>query len=263
MPTTSSSPLHEHKPLMMAWVATVLTIVVFGGILLLMLTSRSSFSAGSATSNAGVPNGLSSTGQGRASDTPDLAEVTLGIEARSASPSAAADEETKKAAAIVEAAVRAGVKTEDVQTVTVSLNPEYDFGEGSAPTVTGYVASNAVRVTVRSVDQVGAIIDGALKAGATNVQGVFYSFSPEKLRKLEDQARQDAMQDALRRATVLSQFSNVRLGKPLSVSESLDAPTEPPLPFDVVALGQGGGPQALQPGSLEVVSHVDVTYEIL
>jgi len=261
MPNLTEHP--EHKPLVMAWIATVLTIVVFGGILLLVLTGRSA--SAPVTSNADTSfTGLASSGEGRATGTPDLAEVTLSVESRAATPNEAANQNAAKATAIVESAKGSGVKPEDVQTLSVSLNPEFSYSDDGAPKVEGYVASNSVRVTVRTIDAVGEVIDAAVTAGASTVQGVFFSFTPETQRKLEDEARKEAVQDAQRRATVLAQLSNVRLGKPNSITESLTTPSEPPIYFaQAEDIGFGGGPTTpVEAGTLEIVTRVDVTYEI-
>lgn len=260
---TPSSEHPEHKPLVMAWIATVLTVVVFGGILLLVLTGRTA-STPVTTNGDQSFTGLASSGEGRATGTPDLAEVTLGVESRAATPNEAAAQNAAKAAAIVTSTRDSGVKPEDVQTLSVSLNPEYSFSDDGAPKVEGYIASNTVRVTVRSVDAIGKVIDAAVTAGASTVQGVFFSFTPETLRKLEDEARKQAVQDAQRRATVLAQNSNVRLGKPSSISESLTSPSQPPIYFaQAEDVGFGGGPTTpVESGTLEVVIRVDVTYEI-
>lgn len=264
MTSTSQGP--EQRPLLLAWVATVLTIVIFGGILLLMLTSRSPAAVG----GSGAPNntaGLSSAGEGRTTAAPDLAQVTLGVQSEAAAPADAATDSAKKSTAIVMAIKVAGVKEADIQTTSVNLSPQLSFKDNGISTVQGYLASETLQVTVRSIDQVAGIISDSLKAGATDVQGVFYTFTPETLRKLEDTARQSAVQDAQRRATVLAQLSNVRLGKPITVSESLQSPSQPPPIFASANTPLAGGgtvdQSALQPGSLEVVSHVEVKYEIL
>ena len=69
-------------------------------------------------------------------------------------------------AAILAAVTGAGVARRDVRTTLLSVQPRYDYRDGKAPALTGYDLANVVEVTVRDLGALGAVIDGALTAGA-------------------------------------------------------------------------------------------------
>ena len=82
--------------------------------------------------------------------------------------------EASQLATDVIAAVRdQGVAQEDIQTTDYSIYPEYDYS-GQRERIVGYRVTNMLQVTVRDIDQSGAVIDAATAAGgdASQVGGV-------------------------------------------------------------------------------------------
>jgi uncharacterized protein YggE len=74
-----------------------------------------------------------------------------------------------------------------------------------------------LRVTVRDVEMVGAVLDAAVDAGANQVHGV--TFTVEDESTWQGQAREKAMADARARANELASLADVGLGEVVSVSE--------------------------------------------
>jgi uncharacterized protein YggE len=245
-----------------AWLTVAFLGLVFAIAVVSVAGNRSGGSA-SAPTGEKLFEGLTSSGEGRASAAPDQAEVTVGVETRAAKANDAAAQNNDKASKIIAAVKQAGVRDEDVQTTNVSLFPEFNFDESGPGSVSGYVANLTVTITTKDVTKIGEVVDGALAAGATNVQGINFSFTPETRQRLEDEARKEASQDALRRATELAQLNRIDLGKALSVSESLTPVFPSPVFFSAADIETGGGSATpVEPGQLEVVMGVTVTYEI-
>jgi uncharacterized protein YggE len=153
-----------------------------------------------------------------------------------------------------------GVADKDVQTRQFSIEPEYQYPDGKQELI-GFRVTNIVEVKVRDLDRVGEVIDDVAAAGGEVVQVQSLSFTIEKPEELRAQARKDAMADARTRAEDLAELAGVKLGKPISVSESASAP---PTPFSEKATMGVGGQEAtpIQPGELEVSVTVDVLYAI-
>src|SRR5439155_204294 len=67
-------------------------------------------------------------------------------------------------------------------TMRYSIEPRYETsrpGETREPRITGYIARNDVRVSDAPIDQVGAMIDAAVAAGANRVGGLQFSFAKQ------------------------------------------------------------------------------------
>lgn len=251
------------KNSLVAWIATAVMAVAFSTAVVLVAWTRPGGGISTGTGQV-TPEGLSSTGEGRVSATPDQAEVTLGVEARNADAAKASDESNVKANAIIEAIKGLGVRDAEIQTVNVGVFPEYNFSPtGGTSEVTGYIATNNVVVKTKTVGKVSDMVDVAVEAGANLVQGVNFSFTDETKRELEDQARRAALEDARTKAEVTAQVSNVQLGKVISINET-SSPVYPM--FAEAGLGAGGGDVAkstpVEPGTSEIFISVIVTYEI-
>lgn len=76
-----------------------------------------------------------------------------------------------------------GVAAPQIRTSGYRVNPEYAEPErGKAPRVTGYRATNTIQVEVRSIENIGKVIDAALGAGATNI-GPWGCMPPTRMRR--------------------------------------------------------------------------------
>lgn len=99
--------------------------------------------------------------------------------------------------------------------------PPADLAPAAPPPPTHvYQVSNTVMVVIRNLDQVGAVLDAAVGAGANNVWGV--SFGLDETDPLEARAREKAIADARARAEALARLQGVSLGRVVSISEVVE-----------------------------------------
>jgi uncharacterized protein YggE len=209
----------------------------------------------------GEPTGITVMADGKASAEPDLAMINIGVENREAEAQEAARENNDRMTAVMAALQEMGVPKEDVQTVNYSIQAEIDW-ENEEHRVIGYVVNNSVLVKLRDMDAVGDVIDAVTEAGANNVYGIQFTF--DDASALREQARADAMANALKKAEALAQLAGVGLGKPRYISESF-VETSPYYLEQMYAsqAGMGGGDGApVSPGQREVFVQVQVTYDI-
>jgi hypothetical protein len=128
--------------------------------------------------------------------------------------------------------------------------------------VTGvlYVVDNTVYVTLRNLDQVGDVLDAAVKAGSNSINGI--QFDAEDRSKALSEARKAAVADARTQASELAEAAGVELG--LIQNMSVYGST-PPMPI-YEAKGIGGAGMAasvpVQAGQLVVSVDVNIVYEI-
>src|SRR3954471_13288167 len=110
-------------------------------------------------------------GTGRVAVDPDVADLRLGVAISRPTVGAARTAAAEAMTAILTAVTDAGVARRDVRTSVLSVQPRYDYRDGKAPTLTGYDLANVVEVTVRDLATLGAVVDGALAAGAPPPRG--------------------------------------------------------------------------------------------
>jgi uncharacterized protein len=167
-------------------------------------------------------------GEGSVAVTPDYAQVESGVTTRANSVKAATDANSKLMAAITAALLDAGIVQSDVQTSRFSVQPVYAPQEPrTEPKLAGYSVSNQVRVKIRKIDTVGAILDRLVTAGVTNVGNIAFLVADPS--KALDQAREAAIADARRKAQVYAQASGLQLGRVIWITE--DPGFAPPLPM--------------------------------
>lgn len=240
--------------------AAVLGIVVLGPSLAHTPRAAAQVITTGGSDSATGPGGITVEGQGIVTATPDEATLSLGVQTQASTAVAAQTAASAAMNKVIAAVKSAGVASPDLATQWVSLQPQIDYGptgNGSGK-VTGYQASQSLQVTVRHIDQTGAILDAGVEAGANVVGGV--SFSLADPSSATTQARTAAMTDAKQRAQTLAQAAGETLGAPLSISE-VSAPS--PIPVAAPAPAAGAASTPVQVGTTQVEVDVQVTYAIV
>lgn len=160
------------------------------------------------------PSVISTSATGEARYVPDRATISMGVQTRAVTAAKASADNAVKQRAVIDAIKAQGIAAEQISTVNYNLNAEQAYNPQAgdrAPKVTGYVATNTVRVEVKKVDQVGVLIDAAIAKGANEVSSLdFHSSAPDSLRRV---ALADAYKQALADATVLAQASGGQLAE--------------------------------------------------
>lgn len=199
-------------------------------------------------------------GTGTALVAPDMATITLGVTNQNAEASAAMQATSDAVAQILARLDEMGVEARDAQTRDLSLSPIWSNVQGADPgqrEITGYVASNRVFVRVRTLEDLGPIMDAVIGDGANDFGGL--SFSIQDPKPLEAEARADAVADAAAKAAQLAQAAGVTLGPVLSIIDQAGG-VRPVAQFREMAMADSGVPVA--GGEVGVTVNVSMVYEI-
>jgi len=198
-------------------------------------------------------------GLGRVAVVPDAADVRLGVSVTRPTVSEARAAAAEVAGRILDAIIAAGVARADVRTVSLHVQPEYEYVE-RAQRLRGQSVSHQYLVTVRALDALGPVIDDALAAGATTLDGVvFRSLDPSKA---EVAARVAAVRDAREKAEALAGEAGVALGEVVGIAEAPGAPGPRPMVARAAVMAADAPPTPVEAGTAEVVAAVAVTFAI-
>ncbi len=198
-------------------------------------------------------------GTGRVAVDPDIAELRLGVAIARPTVDGARAAAAEAMAAILAAVTAAGVATRDVRTTLLSVQPRYDYSDGKAPTLTGYDLANVVDVTVRDLATLGAVVDGALTAGATSLDGL--TFRVDDPSEPERTARTAAVAEARARADDLAAAAGVSISGVADIVEGGRPPGGPqPKAARAMLAVDAGTP--VQAGTTEIAVTVTVTFKI-
>lgn len=168
------------------------------------------------------PPGVLSTGEGTVKVRPDLAVVSIGVTVQALTAAEAQSQVAERIAKILERAKQLGIAAKDIANAGWRVEPQYAYGEGRAPRLTGFQATQQLSLNVRQVDGVGKVLDALVADGATNAS---VRFTLEDPKQAQAEARRLAVEDARAKADAMARAAGVRLGKAVSLSEvSLGGP---------------------------------------
>jgi uncharacterized protein YggE len=203
------------------------------------------------------PRQVTVVGSGQVQGVPDTLTADVGIEFTAPDVAVAMNQTNDRQQAVINALAGAGLDRKDISTTTVTLQPQYSNGEPAI--ITGYRATNAIRVKIHPTDAASRMLAVIVSTGgdATRISSVSYSIADDS--QLIKDARARAFNDAKARADQYAQLSGLRLGRVISISEVSGAQPAgggPPAP------PRGASAVPLEPGQQTVSFSVTAVWEL-
>jgi len=210
--------------------------------------------------------GIWVTGKGEVSVTPDVAILSLGVEAQETTVAEAQRQAASAMTAITTELDNFGIPEKDIQTQHFSITPVRRWSEKEGEEILiGYRVTNTITVKVRKVDEAGALIDAVTRAGGDLIRINSISFTVDDPSPYYQEAREKAMADAEAKARQLAQLAGVKLGKPTYINES-GGVVSPPTPYRAESMmpvpAPAAPPTPISPGETEIRLTVQVVYSI-
>lgn len=207
---------------------------------------------------------ISVSADSRVSALPDVAFSTFGITVeRQNTAKGAIDGVRKNMTAIIAAVKNAGVEEKDIATENFWLSPSYDYADGRQ-ILQGYSAGQSLRVKVRNLENVGAVLTAATNAGANQAGDVTFSF--DNTDELQAKARTMAIAEAKQKAVQLAASLGVSLGKLQGFSEGYSGSPQPPMLMRDMAMMKtemaDQAPMPVPSGEQDITAQVTLTYEL-
>jgi uncharacterized protein YggE len=195
------------------------------------------------------------TGEGTIAAVPDSAVIRLGVSSQGKTARAASDANAKEMTVVLAAIKESGVADRDIQTTSLSLQPQYDPNKAGAPRLIGFQATNQVTIKIRDIGQLPAVLDRAIAAGANEMSGIEFVVSEQA--KLLDKARIEAIADARRKAELYASAAGMKVGRVMAISE--EGPTQTPRAYQTM---RAGAATPIAPGEQMLRAVVTVSYEL-
>jgi uncharacterized protein len=170
---------------------------------------------------------LTASGRGIVSIPTTLSQVRLAIEVQAKTPTNAQQEAAKRSTRVVE--YLKTQRVEKLQTTGINLNPTYTYPPNVTPQLTGYTATNSISFRV-TTDRAGAILDAAVKSGATRIDGVSFVAADSAIASAQIQALKQATQDAQRQADAVLETLNLKRTEVIRIQINSTS-TPSPLPM--------------------------------
>ncbi|EKQ69042.1 hypothetical protein OsccyDRAFT_1649 [Leptolyngbyaceae cyanobacterium JSC-12] len=157
-----------------------------------------------------------------------LVQVRLGVEAQGKTANEVQQEVARRSNSVVSLLRSRNVTR--LETTGINLNPTYRYENGNQ-TLTGYSASNIVSFRVET-QKAGDILDNAVKAGASRIDGVSFVAPESAIASAQKVALREATQDAQAQADAV--LSALGLTRREIISIRIDGAHMPaPRPFNI------------------------------
>src|SRR5512137_1611557 len=152
-------------------------------------------SAANATADEVLLRLVSVAGSGEVKAQPDMAYVTLGVEARKPSLAAARSEVNAAVERILALTRELKIEPKFVDSTRLQVQPDYRWDEkASKQELLGYVVSRQIEVEVRDLERLGTLLEKAVSAGVNQLGEARLDSSRRK--ELEREALTKAVEDA-------------------------------------------------------------------
>jgi len=211
------------------------------------------------------PRTVSVSGSGEVLAEPDVAYLTLGVEARRPALADARAEVSMAIDRLLKLTRDLNIDPKRVNATRLQVQPEYNWNPKDRKRVPiGYLVSRQVQVELRDLDQLGALLERAVDAGANQVSGPV--LDSVRRKELERQAMGKAVEDARMNAEALAKAAGVRLGGVRTLNGSSSGPPLPmyragPAMMDAAAAPPPEATYA--PGEMKFSAAVNAEYDLV
>jgi uncharacterized protein YggE len=209
------------------------------------------------------PRTVTTAGMAEVSAEPDIARVTLGVEARKPSLEAARADVATAVDRVLALTRELKIDPKYVNATRVQVQPEYRWNEDDRERVLlGYVVSRQVDVELRDLDKLGTLLERAVDAGVNQVGDPVLDSSRRK--ELEREAMAEAVDDARLNAEALARAAGARLGAPRTLSAAQIAPPIPMFRAELaVADAKAAQGAPYQAGEMKFSASVQAEYDLV
>jgi hypothetical protein len=189
---------------------------------------------------------------------PDLAAISTGVVSEAETAREALSRNTAAMRKVIDGLKAAGIEPKDIRTVAFNVSPRYEhYKDGRAPRITGYQVGNMVRITAREIGRLGEVLDQLVTLGANQIGGIELRVS--RAEELKDEARRQAMANALRRAKLYAASVGADVGQALTISEEISGLGPRPVPTARAQLAEAA---PIEPGSQLLEARVHVVFAL-
>jgi uncharacterized protein YggE len=211
------------------------------------------------------PRTVTVSGTGEVAAEPDLARLTLGVEARRPTLAEARTEVAATVDRVLKLTREMRIDPKLVNATRVQVQPEYNWNpKDRKQTLLGYFVSRQVQVELRDLEQLGPLLERAVDLGVNQVGDPMLDSTRRK--DLEREAMSRAVQDARLNAETLARAAGAKLGSVRSLNGGTSGP---PMPMyrarAAMAESAAAAPPdaTYQPGEMKFTANVNAEYDLV
>lgn len=213
---------------------------------------------------------IATTGTGSVTVEPDMAQFSVGMEARNEELKPAQDEVTNEANAITAMLTEAGIEDKDIVTSSYQVTPENKYDRnGNFVSIEAYVVRMTISIKVRDLEQVGTLLDQTVTLGADYVSNIQFQVSnPDPYIQ---EARKAAIADAKMKAedyafgsdsTLTGLLSLWETSSPMPMAQDSGYDSAMPAADAEMRVAEESNPVQVSSGSTTITVRIETTWTV-
>lgn len=204
-------------------------------------------------------------GSGKVTAIPDIATITIGIDSKGENVTEVQSQNSEQHNALVDSLKKLGIDEKDMKTTSYNVYENQKYNPAtSVYESNGWVVSQRLELKIRNLENLAKAIEVAGQGGANSISGP--SFTIDDLTNIKDEARDKAIADSNKKAEIIADQLDVKLGKIIGYSEWMDG-GYPPVMYETFKSGARedaayAGAPSIEAGQNEYTLNVNVVYEL-
>ena len=195
--------------------------------------------------------------------TPDIATLAIEVSVSSKDAAQAKKQVDERVAQYFDFLQKNNIEKKDISAANLRTQPEYHYLKTGESVLKGYRAVRQVQVTLRQLDKLNELLDGALKSGLNEIRAVELGVAKPDVYR--EQARQKAIENATQQAESLAKGFHAKLGPVYSIRYRVANYQPMPVARMYKAAGaaaENDAAQTYEQQSIHFDDQVDVVFEL-
>jgi uncharacterized protein YggE len=157
---------------------------------------------------------ISVSGEGKIKAIPDQVFISIAVETKGTNATDVKKQNDTTIEKVLQFITKFKVPKSDVQTKSVSLNPQYDYEKKKR----NYNATQTIEILLKNILQYDALMEGLVDAGINRINLV--EFKTSKLTEYQSEARKLAMKEAKSKAEDYVSVLGQKVGKAITITDN-------------------------------------------
>jgi hypothetical protein len=199
---------------------------------------------------------ISVSGEGKIKAIPDQVFISIAVETKGTNATDVKKQNDTTIEKVLQFITKFKVPKSDVQTRSVSLNPQYDYEKKKR----NYNATQTIEILLKNISQYDALMEGLVDAGINRINLV--EFKTSKLTEYQSEARKLAMKEAKSKAEDYVSVLGQKVGKAITITDNTqNYYPQPMYAMKTMAMDQAESPrETLAIGEINISATVNVSF---
>ena len=199
---------------------------------------------------------ISVSGEGKIKAIPDQVFISIAVETKGTNATDVKKQNDTTIEKVLQFITKFKVPKSDVQTKSVSLNPQYDYEKKKR----NYNATQTIEILLKNISQYDALMEGLVDAGINRINLV--EFKTSKLTEYQSEARKLAMKEAKSKAEDYVSVLGQKVGKAITITDNTqNYYPQPMYAMKTMAIDQAEtSRETLAIGEINITATVNVSF---